>query len=76
MAQVSGNRVQATSYARPTNQPVAVQSNVRTVRAQAGDTVSKLAERNGADPAEVARFNGLLPNSVLGAGREIRIPSK
>ena len=24
----------------------------------------------------VAKFNGLLPNSVLGAGREIKIPGK
>ena len=30
----------------------------------------------GADPTEVAKYNGLLPNSVLGAGREIKIPTK
>ena len=53
-----------------------VASNVKVVKAQAGDTVSKLAVRNGADPTEVAKYNGLLPNSVLGAGREIKIPSR
>lgn len=48
--------------------------NVKTVKAQAGDTVSKLSVRNGVDPTEVAKYNGLLPNSVLGYGREIKIP--
>lgn len=45
----------------------------QTVKAVAGDTVEKLAKRNGADPAEVAKKNGLLPNSLLPAGREILI---
>lgn len=71
-----GNRVAATSYNRPTSSATAVASNVKVVKAQAGDTVSKLATRHNADPTEVAKYNGLLPNSVLGAGREIKIPSK
>jgi LysM repeat protein len=49
---------------------------VKIVNALAGDTVAKLAARHNADPVEVAKFNGLLPNSVLGAGREIKIPVK
>lgn len=70
-----GNRVAATSYSRPASRPSATSaSNVKVVKAQAGDTVSKLAARHNADPTEVAKYNGLLPNSVLGAGREIRIP--
>jgi LysM repeat protein len=52
-----------------------VASNVKVVKAQAGDTVAKLATRHNADPTEVAKYNGLLPNSVLGAGREIKIPA-
>lgn len=71
-----GNRVAATSYSRPTSTTAPVPSNVKVVKAQAGDTVAKLATRNGADPTEVAKYNGLLPSSVLGAGREIKIPSK
>jgi membrane-bound lytic murein transglycosylase D len=71
-----GNRVAATSYSRPASSGASVASNVKVVKAQAGDTVAKLATRNGADPTEVAKYNGLLPTSVLGAGREIRIPSK
>ncbi|MEO5859240.1 MAG: transglycosylase SLT domain-containing protein [Pyrinomonadaceae bacterium] len=72
----AGNRVAATTYSRPSSNSAAVASNVIVVKAQAGDTVSKLAVRNGADPTEVAKYNGLLPNSVLGAGREIKIPSR
>ena len=74
---VAGNRVNTISYSRPTNQPVGpVASNVRVVKAKAGDTVAKVAERYDANPTEVAKYNGLLPNSVLGAGREIKLPSK
>lgn len=74
---VSGNKVNTISYSRPSNLPASQGSaNVKIVKAQAGDTVAKVATRNGADPTEVAKYNGLLPNSVLGAGREIKIPGK
>lgn len=73
---VSGNNVQATNYSRPTNAAVAMVPNgVKVVKARSGDTVQKVAERNNANAVEVAKFNGLLPNSVLGAGREIKIPA-
>jgi LysM repeat protein len=75
-ANVPGNRIQATSYARPSTQRTAALSNVTVVKAQAGDTVTKLATRHGANATDVAKYNGLLPNSVLGAGREIKIPGK
>lgn len=74
---VAGNNVANTSYTRPTNAGAAmVAKGVTVVKAKSGDTVQKIAERNNADPTEVAKYNGLLPNSVLGAGREIKIPSK
>jgi len=69
---VGGNNVATIAYTRPTNAPVL--SGVQTVKAKSGDTVAKLAERYKANATEVAKFNGLLPNSVLGAGREIKIP--
>jgi LysM repeat protein len=50
-------------------------NNIRVVKAMAGDTVAKVAQRVGANATEVAKFNGLLPNSVLPAGREIKIPN-
>lgn len=73
---VKGNNVTATAYTRPSNQSVASPAvkSANVVKAQAGDTVAKLAQRHKADPTEVAKYNGLLPNSVLGAGREIKIP--
>ena len=72
---VAGNKITATSYSRPTNQSLqGPASNVKIVKAQAGDTVTKVATRYGADPVEVAKYNGLLPNSVLGSGREIKLP--
>ncbi len=72
-----GNRITATSYSRPANQSFqGPSSGVKIVKAQAGDTVAKVASRHGADPVEVAKYNGLLPNSVLGAGREIKLPSE
>jgi LysM repeat protein len=69
---MSGNNVMATSYSRPTN---VIASNMKVVKAKSGDTVQKVAERYGANATEVAKFNGLLPNSVLGAGRELKIPA-
>ncbi len=72
-----GNLVANTTYSRPTNQPGAsANSNIRVVKAQAGDTVAKLAERHGASPVEVAKFNGLFTTSKLPVGREIKIPVK
>ena len=52
-----------------------IERNIRVVKAQSGDTVNKLAQRYGANATEIAKFNGLLPRSVLSAGREIRIPN-
>jgi membrane-bound lytic murein transglycosylase D len=74
----TGNKVRNTSYQRPTNsqQPLPTTGGVRVVKAQNGDTVAKLAARFGASAVEVAKFNGLLPDSQLPAGREIRIPSR
>jgi LysM repeat protein len=46
------------------------------VRAQNGDTVAKIAARYGLTATEVARFNGLLSDTALQTGREIRIPVK
>ncbi|MBX3300382.1 MAG: transglycosylase SLT domain-containing protein [Acidobacteria bacterium] len=76
---VPGNRVAATAYSRPTNRPAATAPtgpSVRVVKAKAGDTVAKIAEREGVNATELAKFNGLLPNSVLFAGREIKVPAK
>ena len=73
----TNNSVQRTSYQRPASQSSAPStSGVRVVKAQSGDTVAKIAARYGVSAVEVAKFNGLLPDSKLPAGREIRIPVK
>lgn len=72
-----GNRVQNTNYARPTSPiPVVRSAAVRVVKAKSGDTVTKLAEREGVSAVELAKYNGLLPTSILPAGREIKVPSR
>jgi len=72
-----GNKVASTNYSRPTSPTASpVANSIKVVKAQAGDTVAKVAQRYGANATEVAKFNGLLPTSVLGAGREIKIPTK
>src|SRR5687767_18068 len=71
---VNGNKVNTIAYSRPTNQSNIGARSAQVVKAQAGDTVARLATRHKADPVEVAKYNGLLPNSVLGAGREIKLP--
>ena len=71
------NLVDRTAYSRPTNtSPTVAQNNVTVVKAQSGDTVESLSKRHGANPVEVAKFNGLFVNSKLNNGREIRIPTK
>ena len=72
-----GNKVQNTNYSRPTSPiPAAQIAGVRVVKAKSGDTLMKLAEREGVSAIELARYNGLLPTSILPAGREIKVPSK
>lgn len=72
-----GNLVALTGSSRPTSQSSKpAESAVKIVKAKAGDTVAKLAERYGASPVEVAKFNGLYTTSKLNAGREIKIPAK
>jgi len=74
---VSANKINTIAYTRPTTLPTAGSGpGTKVVKAKAGDTVEKVALRNNANPTEVAKFNGLLTNSVLGAGREIKIPGK
>ena len=66
-------------YANPELQTTVsrTNNNVRIVKAKkTGETVKELAEREGADPVEVAKFNGLYVNSKLSVGREIRIPTR
>ncbi len=73
---VTGNNVQNIVYSRPTNLNVSTANRVKVVKARAGETVAKVAERYKVSPTEIAKYNGLLPNTVLTAGRELKIPGK
>ncbi len=70
--------VKSIAYVRPTTMPTIAPQNssITIVKAQAGDTVTKLAQRHNASPIDVAKFNGLFPNSILPAGREVKIPGR
>ena len=68
-------KVQNQDYTRNTAMVTPVKA-VRVVKAKSGDTLTKLAEREGVSPVELAKYNGLLPTSILSAGREIKVPSR
>jgi membrane-bound lytic murein transglycosylase D len=74
---VAGNKVNTIAYSRPTSPvPTVPVNSVKVVKAMKGDTVSKLAERHKVSASDVAKFNGLLPNSVLHEGRQIKLPTE
>jgi LysM repeat protein len=54
--------------------PVPVAGSVKIVKAKANDTVKTVAARYKVNAVELAKFNGLLPDSALAAGREIKVP--
>jgi LysM repeat protein len=54
--------------------PVPVAGSVKIVKAKANDTVKSVAARYKVNAVELAKFNGLLPDSPLAAGREIKVP--
>jgi membrane-bound lytic murein transglycosylase D len=73
----TNNNVKTIVYSRPATPTIApAAGGVKVVKAQAGDTVTKLAQRYGASPVDVAKFNGLLPAQTLQAGREVKIPTR
>jgi Transglycosylase SLT domain/LysM domain len=70
--------VKRTVISRPTTPTPSPQtsSGVKTMKAKAGDTIASIAARYGYSPAEIAKFNGLMPDSILAAGREVRFPPR
>jgi membrane-bound lytic murein transglycosylase D len=72
-----GNSVARTNYVRPRGaNPSSAPTGLMKVKANAGDTITKIASRYGFSAADLARLNGVLPDSPLTAGREIRVPTK
>jgi LysM repeat protein len=70
-----GKAAKSTIYQRPNNQTQTPTGGIRVVKAVTGDTVAKIALRNGVNPVDVANLNGFTSiNTSLQSGREIKIP--
>jgi membrane-bound lytic murein transglycosylase D len=71
--------VKQTAYVRANSAgavPTPAAGSIKIVKAKAGDTVKSVADRYKVNAVELAKFNGLLPDSTLAAGREIKIPTR
>lgn len=73
----NANSVQSINYVRPRGaNPSTAPSGLMKIKANEGDTITKIASRYGYSAADLARLNGVLPDAPLTAGREIRVPTK
>ena len=73
----NNNSVKLTGYMRPSgNPPPTVQRALAKISAREGDTIAKIASRYGISVTKLSQINGVLPNTPLAAGREIRVPLK
>lgn len=71
------NSVTKTSYVRASGSITpTTQKALTKVTAKEGDTIEKIASRYGFNALVIARLNGVLPNTPLAAGREIRVQTK
>ncbi len=70
----SGVRLTSWRRAKPvgTETPAA---SLTKIRARKGDTIARIAAARNLDANEVARLNGVTPESELRAGQEIRLPA-
>jgi len=50
-------------------------SSLLKIKARAGDTIAKIAERSNVSADDVARLNGMAVDAELQAGQEIKVPS-
>ena len=72
---VPNSSVRLTTWRRsPTSSDSAGQPTLTKVRARKGDTIAKIAAAHKLAVDEVARLNGIAPNTELQAGQEIKLP--
>ena len=50
-------------------------SSLMKIKARAGDTIAKIAERSNVSADDVARLNGMAVDAELQAGQEIKVPT-
>jgi murein DD-endopeptidase MepM/ murein hydrolase activator NlpD len=60
---------------RPDSRGIITYPNYQVVVANRGDTVTSVAQRIGADPGALARYNAVAPNAVLNAGEVLALPN-
>jgi len=74
---IPNNTVKLTRWvrAKPGTEAPAAAPGFRTVRARKGDTIARIATANNLDANEVARLNGITPDTELKAGQEVRLPA-
>ncbi len=72
---IPNNNVRLTNWRRdPVNATETAKPTLEKVRARKGDTIAKIAAARKLSADEVARLNGIAPNTELKAGQEIKLP--
>ena len=69
---VPNSTIRLTNWKRTADTPGA---SLTRVKARKGDTIAKIAAAHKLSADEVARLNGIAPNTALQAGQEIKLPS-
>jgi membrane-bound lytic murein transglycosylase D len=69
---VPNSTIRLTNWKRSADTPGAT---LTRVKARKGDTIAKIAAAHKLAADEVARLNGIAPNTALQAGQEIKLPS-
>lgn len=74
---VPNSSVRLTSWrrAKPAGTTEAPSLVLTKVRARKGDTIARIASARNLDANEIARLNGVTPETELRAGQEIRLPA-
>jgi membrane-bound lytic murein transglycosylase D len=73
---VPNSSIRLTSWRRSSanSSDTASTPSLNTVRARKGDTIARIAAARKLSADEVARLNGIAPNTELQAGQEIKLP--
>jgi membrane-bound lytic murein transglycosylase D len=73
---VPNSSIRLTSWRRSSanSSDAASTPSLNTVRARKGDTIARIAAARKLSADEVARLNGIAPNTELQAGQEIKLP--
>ena len=69
---VPNSTIRLTNWKRSADTPGA---SLTRIQARRGDTIAKIAAARKLSADEVARLNGIAPNTALQAGQEIKLPS-